>query len=99
MIHPTVFFECPHAGVYLFSLTIQTLEGYYGDYSMMQDNSVVATAAVDPNGHDPTGASVVIIECASGERMWVRTGGSSACLMGGADQESIFSGYMLSPYD
>ena len=92
-------FVCPYAGVYLFSLTIQTDDDYTSEYKIMKDNTIVATAAEYSYIHYPTGASVIIIECVSGERVWVRIGDRSAYLMGGTDRQSIFSGYMLYQYD
>ena len=93
------WFICPKNGVYFFSLAIKSDDNYQSDYCIMQDDTRVATVAVDSNLHFPSSATFVVVECSYGQEMWVRAGNVSSYIIGTEVRESIFSGYMLYPYE
>ena len=94
-------FACPRRGVYLFSLHVLSWEGTYVYVDLMCDGEFIAEAMCNDGAysHDQATSLSVVIECDAGQVVWVTTGENGANVVGGSSRNSIFTGYMLYPYE
>ena len=95
-------FTCPVTGVYVISVTVTSIIGDRMRCQIMWESSVYLSAYGDNDGSTYNSASATqIIECAAGERIWIRSNGSSGNTMygdGSAFRLSSFCGFLLHAY-
>ena len=97
----TSSFTCPRRAVYIFSLNVLAQYGYYVHLELMRDGEFIAEAMCSDGAysHDQTTSVSVVIECDAGQVVWVSSGGNNAFVEGGSSRNSVFTGYMLYPYE
>ena len=93
-------FTCPRRAVYMFSLNVLARNGYWVYLDLMRDDEFIAEAMCNDGSysHSQTTTMSVVIECEAGQVVWVRTG-STSYVEGGSTRNSVFTGYMLYPYE
>ena len=94
-------FTCPRRAVYMFSLNVQVQRGFYAYLDLMRDEEFIAEAMCNDQGypHDQTTSLLVVIECDAGQVVSVNSGNYNAYVSGGPTRNSVFTGYMLYPYE
>ena len=84
-----------------FSLNARAREAYWVYLDLMRDDEFIAEAMCNDlyNAQLQTTSMSVVIECDAGQVVWVRSAISSSHLEGGSSRNSVFTGYMLYPYE
>ena len=91
-------FLCPYNGVYIFSISTRSYTNFYMYARIIHDNNPVAGTASDEVANDQ-GSVMAIIECLSGESVWVENYGDNRVLGGSSVMKySSFSGFLLHAY-
>ena len=87
-------FICPWDGVYLFSVNVQGYSSHYMHIDLMRNDVQLADILIDDiSGTYNRGSTTMVINCASGDVVWVRAGYSN--YIHAAARRTLFSGYLL----
>ena len=91
----TSTFVCPYSGVYLFSISVYSIEGVTLYLEFMKNNAVM----IDIMSYDETigsnSGAVFILECEVGDIIWVKCDSDNDAMESDGTRRSHFSGVLL----
>ncbi|XP_045208185.1 collagen alpha-1(VIII) chain-like [Mercenaria mercenaria] len=92
----TGIFTCPHAGLYLFAIFVES-SGGEAVIALKRDGVDYISAISEPGkvGDDDSGGNVVLLPLADGERVWVETDNPDMSLW---PHFTTFSGVLIDRY-
>ena len=94
-------FTCPVAGVYVISVAVTTTTNNIMRCQIMLESSIGLSALGDNDASSfNSGSATEVVECAAGERVWVRSDANGDRMHGngGSSRWSSFSGFLLHAY-